>query len=455
MSAGVVDGVEVAPTTGQVSPTADDQAAKARALRVWTADRARFLLEHPLVATLALHLKIVPVVDARLPTAATDGRSLFVNPYFLSTLTPDERVFLLAHEVWHEALLHGRRRALRDPRLWNLAADHEVNHLLREDGLKMPADGILYAEHAGASAEHVYAVLEAGTAFPQRRGQQRRPGSDIHLGSPDGADPFEGTGRGLGNGDGEGDDDSGDDSGDSQDGDGAEGQAADETFARFGPIAGKVDPDFRTAPDPTAADDWASRVVALSGQLAGRLPAGLTRAIDQVLRPKVPWPVLLRDFVSRSAGGRLSWLPPSRRHVHRGLYLPSRRNDTLRIAVAIDTSGSTTMEMPRFVAELGAILRAFGRYEVRLVQCDADIGFDERFDDSRPLSLSSLRMVGGGGTDFRPVFRRLAGDPPQALVFLTDGYGPAPAEPPAYPVLWLLTSDGTNPAPWGRVVKME
>ncbi|MFM2152725.1 MAG: hypothetical protein RL199_1160 [Pseudomonadota bacterium] len=433
MTAPAIAHVAGLPEPGALN--ADDLAAKAEALRVWTSDRARFLLAHPLIATLALHLEIVPVVDGRLPTAATDGRRLFVNPYFLRGLTPEERVFLLAHEVWHEALLHGRRRGLRDAALWNVAADHEVNHLLRSDGLVMPADAVLFEEHAGRSAEYVFAALESTDHPGEDVAGRRRPGADVHLGAPDGADavPDEGD---------------------------AERRAADGSedstgSGRFGPIRGKFDPDFQTEPDPAAADDWTTRVVALKGQLAGRLPAGLEAAIEKVLRPRMPWQVLLRDFVSRSAGGSLSWLPPSRRHVHRGLYLPSRRNDLLRVAVALDTSGSTAGWMPRLLAEIGGIAGAFGRYEVRLIQCDAAVVFDETFDDTRPLVLPQLKVRGGGGTSFRPVFERLARHPPHALVFLTDGFGNAPRAPPPFPVLWLLTPDGTPPTAWGRVVLMH
>ncbi|MFC4976714.1 hypothetical protein ACFPTY_19975 [Halomonas beimenensis] len=37
---------------------------------------------------------------------------------------------------------------------------------------------------------------------------------------------------------------------------------------------------------------------------------------------------------------RRQWLPPSRRHIHRGLYLPSRYGSHLELTVALDNSGS-------------------------------------------------------------------------------------------------------------------
>lgn len=34
---------------------------------------------------------------------------------------------------------------------------------------------------------------------------------------------------------------------------------------------------------------------------------------------------------------------------------------------------------------------------------------------------------------------------PSCLIYITDGYGPAPDNPPPYPVLWILTGDGASP----------
>lgn len=46
-------------------------------------------------------------------------------------------------------------------------------------------------------------------------------------------------------------------------------------------------------------------------------------------------------------------------------------------------------------------------------------------------------MKGGGGTDFRPLFDRLAeeSEPPAGVVYRTDLAGSFPDEPPQYPVI--------------------
>src|SRR5699024_7110524 len=91
---------------------------------------------------------------------------------------------------------------------------------------------------------------------------------------------------------------------------------------------------------------------------------------------------------------------------------------------------------------------------LRLLMCDTRVTSDRMLDSSAPPDLARLVFRGGGGTDFRPVFQRLEEQPPKAVVFLTDGYGPVPEEPPEYPVLWVLTPDGMAPAPWGEVVEL-
>jgi predicted metal-dependent peptidase len=64
-------------------------------------------------------------------------------------------------------------------------------------------------------------------------------------------------------------------------------------------------------------------------------------------------------------------------------------------------------------------------------------------------------MKGGGGTDFRPVFDRIAEEPepPNALVYLTDLYGSFPDQAPAYPVIWAANNDQTGP--FGETVHLK
>ncbi len=215
-----------------------------------------------------------------------------------------------------------------------------------------------------------------------------------------------------------------------------------------------VDPDYRPDRDPAIETDWEGYLIETAQQMPGDIPSGLARRVGELGRSRVPWQTVLRRFVTRSFDRQFRWVPPNRRLLSQGLYLPGQRGERLDIAVAVDTSGSTADLMPAFLAELKAILHGFGRYRIRLLACDAAIHSDEVIEDGEALPILD-QLPGGGGTDFRPVFERLSEEPPMALVFLTDGYGPAPNERPGWPTLWVTDSNGVQPANWGEWVKIQ
>lgn len=405
-------------------PSEAEQAEKVRWLHTLEVDRTQLLVRHPFTATLALHLDLVPVADSRLLTAATDGRCAYFNVHFLSAIDDDTRRFVLAHEVWHCVAGHLARRLDREAEPWNLAADHEVNALLRADGLPVPDDAVLYPGRVGQSAETVYAWLRS------RAWRARPPGLQF-----DDHDPWGSVAAGP-------------------------GQAAGRVAAGEGQAA-VIDPDYAPRQvDAGVSRGWRQMLANATSvnRQRGTLPGDIERFVDQALRPKVPWQTLLRRFVQRTYGGSRTWLPPSRRHIHRGQWLPGMRGQFLRVMVAIDTSGSTAQVMPRFMAEVRGLMQEFDRIEIDLIECDMRI--------TRVRTLSSwggeagaddaLRSVRGlGGTDLRPPFELAQRNPPACLVYLTDGDGPVPAAAPGFPVLWVLPDDDDLAPGWGEVVVMR
>ena len=203
------------------------------------------------------------------------------------------------------------------------------------------------------------------------------------------------------------------------------------------------------------------RIVAVAQQVQrtrGDLPEHIEHIVRATLRPQIRWQEVLAQFVTACYGGSRRWLPPSRRHLARGLYLQSARQARLRAVVVLDTSGSTADDLPQFFSELQSLLATFGSYELAVIQCDCRIKSVEIFDEATPIPPGrEWRARGLGGTDFRPPFEYVAEHAelnPSCLVYLTDGHGPAPERGPAYPVLWLLTSDGRAPAGWGSVARL-
>lgn len=389
-------------------PTNQERELKTYWLHELEADRARLLLTQPFTAMIALNLEIVPVLDSRLDTAATDGRSIFFQIRFIEQLSQSARTFVLAHEVWHVICGHLQRRRDRQADLWNIAVDHEVNSLLKSDGLEIPKDGIYFANQKGKSAESVYEWLQSQVEPLLSHGQVQFDQHD--------------TGSLLG---------------------------------EFGTLEGESidDPDYRPQTvDAELTQVWRERIAGVANSLKGqgKLPAHLEQLIKEKVDPQLPWYQLMRQFVQRIYGGSRSWLPPARRHIYRGLYLPSMRTQALKVAVAIDTSGSTGEDLPKFLSELEALLTEFDRVELTLIECDAKISRVRVFTETNVQELRNTTLKGGGGTDLRPPFVHLRSSPPACLIYLTDGFGPVPDMPPTFPVLWVITEHGRLPTPWGE-----
>ncbi|WP_417522217.1 DUF2201 family putative metallopeptidase [Marinobacter sp.] len=396
------------------TPSDTDQALKAQMLEACEHDRALLMASQPFTAMLALQLNLIPVVDSRLPTAGTDGKSIFFNARFMAGRTAQDRRFIIAHEVWHCALGHMRRQLGRDHDLWNQACDYEVNDLLRAELGHCPRDALQDHRFLGLSAEEIYQWLRDNAPLTQQ----------------------------------------------------GQGVIDEHDLASLMDKLGQdsvLDPDFTPhQPESNTQRDadneaWRQRLVAVAQQrerMAGNLPGHIRRVVDRIRHPTIPWRQLLARFLQKQGGGERQWLPPSRRHIHRGLYLPSRQNSILELTVAVDNSGSCLSAIPAFMSELRGMLAAFNRVSLTILVFDTVIQQTLSLCENDLYRLNTLELLGGGGTDFEPVFSTLRDQPPSALIVLTDGFAPAPNKAPGFPVLWALTPDGEKPTPWGEALRI-
>lgn len=114
----------------------------------------------------------LPVEETRaVPTMATDGRRLLVNPAFVETLTVAEISGVLVHECLHVLAGHHLRRGSRDPVRWNIAADYAINPIVADAGYSLPAGALVDTRFADMCAEQIYADLPtAGRPPPTQCG---------------------------------------------------------------------------------------------------------------------------------------------------------------------------------------------------------------------------------------------------------------------------------------------
>lgn len=376
----------------------------------------------------AMRLELVE--DYSQPTAYTNGVVIGYNPDYLATKTDAEVVGLMAHEVAHCQFGHPWRLGDRDKRIANIAMDYAIDYTLTSCGLTVP-DAMLDDRFDGKAYEQIYAILDAER--PPKEEPDDQPGDGKGGGAP------------------------GDQPGDQpQDGQPQDGQGDPSDQPGDKPTKGEVRPAPANAPGQDIEAEWRAATLAAAAlaDRAGNLPAGLKELIGQFVRPQVDWRGLLAQWVSSLTNTDYSWSRPSRRHIGRGMYLPSLSVPRVgKIVVAADTSGSMTRKQAKVIfGGLTDILTDINPESIEFIQFDTAVNKHitlEPGDDIDPT------IYGRGGTDFRPVFEWIEkfDEPIAGLIVFTDLDGPFPDQAPDYPVLWAAF-DNQPVVPFGDAVEV-
>jgi predicted metal-dependent peptidase len=369
----------------------------------------RLRIKSPFFGTLAMFARFIPCTT--IPSAATDGRDVFINPKFLKSLPSQQRDGVILHEILHAALLHPLRLREREPELWNIAADIVVNGMiLRQSGFELPPGGLRDEQLEYLSVEEVYELLRPP-------GANRFQLADLDLLATNaGENPHQSPST-------------------TRTGDSLELSHHDELTAHW-----------RQALQQAT-------VIARATQ-SGKLPIGIDRELGSVINPQLDWKSYLWRYLVQTPTDFQGF---DRRFIGRGLYLEALQGQTVRVYVAIDTSGSvndTTLGL--FLSEIRGILSAYPQIECDLyyVDCDTDGPYALTLDTILPTPQ------GGGATSFVPFFDRVAecwdGYTQAICIYLTDGYGEFPTSAPVLPALWVVTPGGLDLAqfPFGEAVRL-
>jgi predicted metal-dependent peptidase len=354
------------------------------------------------------------------PTAATNGRDLLFNADFVHSLNAQELDGILVHELLHLALSHVPRRGVRDPMVWNIAADIHVNGIVYSiKQLKLPAGAVEDLGLAPLCVEEIYEkLLNDRKSTSKNRLTLRREAYKLDV-----VDLIELP----------------DDRGDSHD-----SRDISELSAQL-------------------VTTWSSNVSCAIG-MAGKQqhsspPAALLRSVLEANTPQIDWQSALWRSVVRTPDDFAGF---DRRHLWRGLYVEVLEADTLDIDVCIDTSGSVSdSQLSEFLGVLRNIVCSYPSVRCRLYYADSQCVGPFEVDVNRPLASA----VGGGGTDFRPFFAavaaRMAADGARSnasrtVIYITDGFGMFPQAVPELDVLWVVTAGGreSRDFAFGTVLRM-
>lgn len=332
------------------------------------------------------------VLTDTVPTAATDGKKMLINPEFFERLTIDERVFVLAHETLHVAYLHMLRVEGRDFKRWNKACDYVINRFLQQRGFMLVQDVLVDRKFDGMTSEQVYELLDDDpddSFIPD-------------LQCPEGAPP----------------------------------------------------PDL--SKEITDIVVRASLRSQMAGEGGGAIPVEIQRMLEDLLKPKVDWRRVLARFFKSLSKSDYSFKKFNRKYLPDGLYFPTLQSEgnLSRVDFAVDVSGSVTNKIcTQFCSEVYSVLKNYSPNEIGVMQFDHRVqkttvvkGFKD---------LLTMKFVGGGGTLISPVFEAFKKSPAQALIILTDGYiwqRDHFKKPDNRPVIWCIYNNPNFTAPFGKVI---
>jgi predicted metal-dependent peptidase len=339
------------------------------------------------------------------PTAGTNGRTIYVNPKFFGKLATAERVFVLCHEVLHGIMQHPERGQLYKDRgvgpdlkewshaRWNIATDYIINDTLVQGQVgKAPAMG-LFNPNFGKDdlADEVYEKIP----------DQDENGWDTHM-----------------------------------------------------------PPDPNNPAPSTAQVQRALKSAEAAAKAQGKMPSSLQRIVDDICEAQVTWQEYLRKTITTMAGkDQCTWARPNRRKlaVAPHIYWPGRAGSvTGPVAVEIDTSGSISdKELTVFMSELHGIFSDATPEKLYLMYVDAQrYGDIIEIDDVNQLLDARKKAGGGGGTDMTVIFKEIEQNqlPVQMAIIFTDGYTPF-GEDPGYEVIWCITTD--TKAPFGTTINIK
>ncbi|QOR62797.1 DUF2201 family putative metallopeptidase [Sulfurovum sp. ST-21] len=382
--------------------------------------KAKLMLEHPYIGSVATLLRLDDNKETL--TFSSDGISLKYNDEYFEKAPLDEIEFALANGAMHAVLKHHERVNDRVGRIWQAATDLAVNSMLVKNDFILPPYVYYDERFEGMYAEEIYDVLKDEMIYNNTLDEAEAP-------TPD--DVPENSGKEQ-----------------------PKNEKKEQTEqSRQTPPAEQIQPDEILQAELEALHEELQEhfeQIFQKFKRQGELPKGLEIVVPEYFSHKVNWQELLYRYIAEFAKSTYSFVPPNMKYLYRGIYLPSLSSDLLRIAIAIDTSGSVEETLlSTFLGEVESIMQSYMNYEIDLITADAKVQSHKVF---LPGEALEYQVSGGGGTDFRPTFEYIDREIsyPTLLLYFTDAMGTFPESEPNYDVMWVLPE--AKEVPFGEVI---
>jgi len=358
--------------------------------------KSAIVIASPFIGSLLRRVRII--LTSGVETAGVTPMGIMaINPKFWERLTFAGKAWILGHEVLHIAMRDLKRKGDRDMKLWNIVAD-AVNNDIEKEFLVKPY------ELKGVMIDDLYYYLsgqlrERNIDFSDFQRMSKEEIYDLipKLGGAGLVLSIVST---------------------------IECDEDLETSELEGEVLQEGFPEMYQGTEEEKDQKWKDALVDAytTQKLAGKVPAGLKRAIDRFLRPVVDWRILLRQSLRYGLGRTVvsTWRRPSRKHPS----FPGIRRFTIpRIWCLIDQSGSIGREeATQFLSEVYAIAKLS---PISVICWDADAyEIIKAKNQSEVVTNVVSRLRGGGGTVIRPCLKKTLEHmrPRDIVVVFTDGY---------------------------------
>jgi len=397
----------------------------------------RILLDYPFYGYFLIQISFE--LNEDIPTAETDGKTIWFNPLWTKALTDKQIITVILHEIKHIVFCHLYRINGRNISLWNQATDYVINYqLIYEEGNKIIEGMLLDNSFANKSAEEIYRILEENNANNRRcNGKPERSGK-----------------------------------GNDKDNRGSRTERSKKQDRRDG----KTEEEIRRSDSGTEKENESTRIgdfkrprgnipeqiekikeeitkAVRYAEKVGKMPGNMKREIDKLLKPQISWENLLANWMFEKARDDFSWLVRDNRI--QDYYFPALEEESLgKIAIVIDVSGSINAGLyQKFLSEINGLKQRYS-FEAIVISFDTKIQNVKRFNKYEPIKFSTS---GGGGTAIKPVFdflkkeNGIIGCVIFTDLFISDLYS---INTPSYDVLWMCYST-VKSTKFGKVVSIK
>lgn len=347
-------------------------------------------------------------------TACAGHGFIFFNPNWWDKMVHEERKTVIAHEIYHLICNHLERSKDKDPESYGLAVDHVVNQACENDGFMTKhtfgnqdntnfGDMGMVLDHRfqGMGSDAIYQIIhEERKEDPKSHPQSGAPSSD---------------------------------------------QIEDMVKEALQEMGSNKDLQQQ------AEENEKTRKEAVSEGLKPGSGAGTNQKIlrtenKSVWILKASYEEIFKKYLTDPlSGGKRTFLRPSRRQIRGNLRLKGktskrgRKNRLTHLAYALDVSGSITeSEKKQFLRSAKTLKEKLNPSLMTVLLWDDDIRYEKLYHENE--ILDDISIYSGGGTNLKPVYKRMEQINPTALVIFTDLQVKIPPKP-NWDTIWFVSTE--------------